>query len=504
MIERQIVSVQEMRQLDKLTIEKLSISSYDLMYQAGTVCFKYLFNNGVISFSDSILIIAGTGNNGGDSLVIGYNLIKVGMKPSFLIIGNTEKHTQESKTIINKLMDLDVEINRCQSLEDIDKAGELINSSSLIIEGMFGIGLRKLVEGYHHEVIDIINHSYAKTVSIDIPSGINANNGLVMGVAVEADYTCIIQNYKQGNLLNDALDYSGKMTLLDVGILQTISPDKQELLQLAQLKNKIAKRKHNSYKYTYGDVLTIGGNKGMMGAPIMSAYSCLRTGSGLSRVLFHEDNRQYIQNPYPELMIDTFTGIEEIPKIVAKKSAIIFGPGLGKNNPIYKDVLSYLLSTDIPLIVDADGIYYLKQVINEYSDRENIIITPHYKEMADFLGLSINDVKEEPVSLSRNIAHKYNLTVILKGTCTLITNNNETYYSVSGNPGLATAGTGDILSGILASLAGRNFTSIKASKYAVLIHSLAAQYASEYYGEESMIATDIIKYIKDVMKYAKH
>ena len=503
MIERQIVSVDEMRQLDKLTLDNLNITSFELMYQAGTVCFRHLFNNGIISFSDSILIIAGTGNNGGDSLVIGHHLIEAGMSPTFLIIGEADKQTLESKEIVNKIKSKDFLINRCQSESDLEEAMDIINSSSLIIEGIFGIGLSKTVTSYQEVIIDMINDSYAKKVSIDIPSGISAYNGLVMGTAIKADYTCVIQNYKQGNLLNDALDFSGKMILLDIGILQNIFPEKHELLQLAHIKNKIIKRKHNTYKYSYGDVVTIGGNKGMMGAPIMAAYSALRTGSGLSRVFFNEKTIKYIQNPYPELMIDTFTCVEDIHTMTLKKSAIIFGPGLGRVNPEYEEILHYLLSTDIPLIIDADGLYYFKKIMTKFTDRDDITITPHYKEMADLLDVTVDEVKKNPVQFAKTIADQYNITVVLKGTCTLIVNSFETFYSINGNPGLATAGTGDVLSGIIGSLIGQDYTPMVASKYGVLIHSLAGQYAADFHGEESMIATDLIHFIKDVMKYAK-
>jgi len=498
--DRQIVNPQEMKQLDKLTIQETNITSYDLLYQAGTALFNHIFGENYQISNESILVIAGIGKNGGDALVISKHLFDRGIDFKIIVVGEDKNQADETSVILEKILKNGIKVVRVDDYGSVNDARDLIDNTSLIIDGIFGIGLNRKVAGYHKEIIELINGSYAKKISIDIPSGINANNGVVEGVAVLADETIVIQNYKQGNLLNDARDYCGEVTLLDVGILQMLFMEPQLILSKAYLKNKIPKRKHNSYKYNYGNILTIGGSKGMMGAPLMSAYTSLRTGTGLSHVSYNEKYAKYINNVYPEIMVDTFSGIEDIPSQTQNKTAIIFGPGLGKNDELNLEILTYLLSIDTPLIIDADGIYYLGQVIQDYSDRKNIIITPHNKEMATFLDVDIEEVIKEPVLLSKNIAHKYNLTVVLKGTCTIITNNDETYFSTHGNPGLATAGTGDILTGIIGSLLGRGFSPIESSKIGVLIHSIAADLASKEYGEESLIASDICKYIPKVLK----
>ncbi len=500
MKERQIVSAQEMRILDKLTVTEKEITSYELMQQAGRMIYKHICRNGVCDISETILIVAGVGNNGGDALIVGLHLIERGLKPLFVIIGKEENQSHESKQAISNIIENNFEVTRIDTIKSINIFKELIEQSSIVVDGIFGIGLMREVEGYYKEVINLINQSYAQVVSIDIPSGINADNGLVLGIAVKADVTVIIQNYKQGNLLNDALDYSGEMHLLDIGILQTLFPEKQALLNKSYLKNKLPKRIKNTHKYNYGNILTIGGSKGMMGAPLMAAYAALRTGAGLSSVSYNDKYLNHIHNPYPVIMVNTYLGLEDIPSQTQKKTAIIFGPGLGKDDEINLKILSYLLSLETPLVVDADGIYYLKQLIHDYSERENIIVTPHNKEMATFLGIDIEDIKHEPVLFAKNIAHKYNLTVVLKGSCTIITNNDDTYFSIGGNPGMATAGTGDVLSGIIGSLLGRGFSPMEAAKIGVLIHSKAGELAVNKYGEESLIATDLTQLIPKVLK----
>jgi len=503
MRERQIVNAQEMRQLDRLTIEEKNITSYDLMKKAGTAIFHHVYHPDNSDLNGTYLIVAGTGNNGGDALIVADMLFSEGAKVRVIIVGEETNQSEESIQAYQEVIHKGIPILRVLDTEQISDAEEWIEEASTVIDGLFGIGLSRPIEGVFTDIINLINLSYARVISIDIPSGINADNGLVMGTAVHANQTLIIQNYKQGNLLNDALDYSGIMTVLDVGILQTIFPEVQTIIHKTYLQNRLPKRSKNSYKYHYGNVLTIGGSKGMMGAPLLASYAALRTGSGLSHLLYHESYMSHATNIYPDIMMNSYIGIEEIPGIVQKKTAVIFGPGLGKSDSRNIDVLNYLLSTNIPLVIDADGIFYLKQLLKDYSDRPNIIITPHYKEMAEFLQIPIQEVELEPILYARNIAHKYNITVVLKGTCTIITNNQQTYFSINGNPGLATAGTGDVLAGIIGSLVGRNIDPLEASKLGVLIHSRAGELACEEFGEDSMIASDVITKIPQVIQYAK-
>jgi len=496
----QIVNAQEMRQLDKLTLNEKNLQSFDLMEHAGRSIFYYLIKHQIFTVSDTLLIVSGIGNNGGDALICALAMFEKQLNPKVVIVGELENQSLENKLAIQKLDEIQVPITYISSTDDIETFTSLVDNTTIIIEGLFGIGLNSNVEGFYNTVISKINQSYAQVISIDIPSGINADNGLVMEIAVKADHTLVIQNYKQGNLLNDALDYSGEMHLLDIGILQTLFEEPQLLLKKQYIKNKLPKRLKNSHKYHFGSILTIGGSKGLMGAPLLSGISALKTGSGLSSVTYNNKYIHHINSIYPELMVNTYIGIEDIPSQIRKKSTIIFGPGLGKEDDINLDILSYLLSTDIPLVIDADGIYYLKKLLKEYSERKNIIITPHNQEMATFLGLPVEDIKKEPVLFAKNIAHTYNLTVVLKGSCTIITNNDETYFSIHGNPGMATAGTGDVLAGIIGSLLGRGFTPMEASKIGVLIHSKAGEIASLKYGEEAVTATDLIYNIFKVLQ----
>jgi NAD(P)H-hydrate epimerase len=497
----QIVSKEEMNQIENRTMELTNMSLLDLMNQIGTSLAHYIEKHDMIHIDDRILLVIGTGKNGLIAFIIGKHFIDIGFDVRFLVVGEKDHMRKESLQI---LLDLETVHSKISYIElDEQIKVEYFEEATIIIDGLFGTGLKKKINGYLLQVINHINSSYARVISIDIPSGIKSNNGLVMNDAVIADDTLVIQCLKQGNVLNDALDYHGTHHLVDCGMVLSYFDDKQETLPLDYLLNKIEKRKRNSHKYHYGNIAVIGGSKGYMGAPVLSGYAALKTGSGLSSVLIQEKDVKYCFLNYPELMIKPFLGIEEIPSLLKNMDTVIFGPGLSSNDDLNLSILTYLLSTTIPIVIDASGIAYYKQLKEEYNERGNIIFTPHHKELADFLDVTVDDVKEESVLLAKNIAHKYNVTVVLKGPCTIITNNEETYYSTFGNPGLATAGTGDVLAGIIGSLLGRNFSTIEAAKLGVLIHSKSGNIAMKQYGEESLTATNLIESLPIVMKQVK-
>ena len=491
-----VVSASQMRQLDQITMEQKEINSFELMKHAGTRMSEYLIQSDLVRIDEDIVVVAGTGNNGGDSLVIAASLKNKGYNVSVILVGKEENLSDESKVIWSEIKEMDVHIHILNSIENLNAIIECFVETDIIIDGIFGIGLTRDVTGYHKGVISMINHSDAVTISIDIPSGLSADNGLVCGIAVDADHTLVVQHLKQGNLLGDAQDSSGKIHLIEVGIVRPESSIQYKLVD--NRKQYFEPRKMNSHKYHYGCVLTLGGSKGMMGAPILSGFASLRTGSGLSKVLYHSQYLPYISNPYPSLMVDTYSDIKEFD--FSKVTSIVFGPGLGKTDTYNLDLLHELLKQNTPLLIDADGIYYLKQILEDINLLENVVITPHYGEMALLLDLETTEISQDPVRYAKSVSEKYGFTVILKGSTTIITNSKETYFSSHGNPGMATAGSGDVLCGIIASLLGRKGDVMEACKLGVLIHCKAANYAVKEVGYESLIASDITANIPKVLK----
>ena len=487
--------------MDKFTCDQLQICSLELMERVGSFLYLSLVEDiGFDKDADKVTIISGVGNNGGDGFVVGINLLKNYYSVQFVVVGDLDKQTKESKEMLTRLLNLGGKVFFVNNETKIPKLSTMLRKSTVLIDAIFGIGLIRNIEGIHLEVIKLINKSEAHVCSIDIPSGIKTNNGQVAGIAVAADYTLIIQNYKIGNLLNDAMDYHGKSILLDIGILSVVSSTRRFLLQKEEYSNSFPKRLNNTHKYNFGNVLVIGGSNGTMGAPVLAAYAALRTGSGLSSIAYNNKYLKHVMNLYPEVMSKAYGSIEELLHYTYKKNVIVFGPGLGRHDDVNYEILQELLRLEKPLVIDADGIYYLKSFLGEIKNGENIVITPHCGELAMLLDIDTEDVIKNPLKYIEQLTKKYKFTIVLKGPCTVIANKEVMYFSNHGNPGMATAGSGDVLSGIIASIIGKGYNLIGACKQAVLIHSLAGGYAKEAYTEESLIATDIIKFIPKVYK----
>ncbi len=497
-----VLTTKEMKELDQYTCRKKHISSLELMETAGRKIYECILQEKEIDpITDRIAIVSGTGNNGGDSLVVARHLLEKGFKNlDIIIVGNLEHLTEETEINLERLKGLNAKMHYFTDYGFYRDYEKLVEKSTIIIEGIFGIGLNRDIEGIYYQAIDCINKSNAYIISIDIPSGIRGDNGLIAGIGVKADLTIIVHTYKVGNLLNDAKDTHGECRIVDIEILEDEFTSNQFLLEKKDLEGYLTKRVHNSHKYDYGAVLTIGGSTGMTGAPLMSAYAALRTGAGLSTIALHEKYLENIYNIYPEIMIRPYKNEEEFQEILQKKKAIAFGPGLGRKNDDHFYTLECLLKTDLPMVIDADGLYYFKELLDKVKKENKIIITPHYGEMAVLLDTTSQRIKEDPVTAAKQLAQKYSIIVLLKGTTTLIAKKDTTYFHSLGNPGMATAGSGDVLTGILLSLLGQGLKPVNACKVGATIHSLAGDFAAREVGEYSMIATDIIRHIPQVLK----
>lgn len=497
-----IVSVSEMRLLDELTLEAKGLTSFELMSHVGKSIYNELSIKDV-NKKDNILIVSGYGNNGGDGIIAGRNFIQEGYKVSFALIGSEKGATFETKLSIDDLKKLNVKILKVKDNNDLKEFNNILVNSALIIDAIFGIGLSRDIEGIYYNVIQELNQGNKPIYSIDIPSGISAESGIVKGIAVHATKTIIIQHYKYGNLLHDAADFHGESIVLDVGISDPEVNNNLKLLEITDVYNQMPKRVKNSNKYNYGSVLTVGGSKGMMGAPVMAAYAALKTGSGLSSIAVNEINTQYRIDNYPELMECFYQDTINFKGCLSKKSIVIFGPGLGRKNDLNKELLKYLLKSNIPLVIDADGLFYFKEYLKDNETYPQVVITPHLGELAMLLGKETKEVINDSLKDILKLSNTYDITVVLKGYCTLISDKDITYFSRNGNPGMATAGSGDVLSGIIGSLIGQGYSLIESAKLGVLLHSIAGQKACEIFGEEYMSALDIIKSVSDVLKLMK-
>lgn len=478
-----VLSVQEMKEIEALTLKELKIKEIDLMKQAGLELTDDFLDRAKPEIHDVISIVSGIGHNGGDGLVMYLELLKKGYKPKMIILGSVEKASASYKYYFD-MVTRETKVIFLTKETDMDVQKALV-SSKYIVDALIGVGLRRPLEGQYLKLVSYINALDKIIYAVDIPTGLHPNNGLKFKEAIVADYTGVIGFYKYGNIINDALDYHGDIKVLDIGLVKKHSVD-VKLISEKDFSIEPKKRKHNSYKYHYGLGYFIGGSKSMPGAINMSVLAALRSGQGIAHV--------YQENPIPRHLEVIYGHIHDQIDF-SRPDSIVFGPGLIGDDDIYQEIYNTINGSAIKTVIDGGG---LKYVDLDNIKNPNMIITPHEKEFSDLFSVGVDDVEHHPFDYIKQVVQR-NITLILKGQTNVIANKQHIYLYQAKNPGLATAGSGDVLTGIISSYLIDN-EPITASIKAVLLHSKAAKYAKETYGEVSMMASDIIDHIHHALK----
>ncbi len=508
-----LINKEQMKLLDKTAIENYSIPSLILMEHAAKSACDYIINN--YKNARKVLIISGTGNNGADGLCLARQLKLKNLEPVVFLLGNEEKLSDEGKIHYKSISKLNVQVY-CLDKENenvfIDKLTNSILINEIIVDAIFGISLNREVGGIYKKVINLINQTNKVIISLDMPSGIEADSGKVLGVAVKADTTITFAYYKIGLVLNEGSEYAGKIILADISIPK-LAEDKLEypikIIDEVSF-NGLDKRKSSGHKGTFGKVLIIAGSKNMAGAASLSTKAAYRSGCGLVYVISHKENRNSILSYVPEAIVfeyDEKTSYEELDQLIQEQTksvdSVLIGCGISKNIEA-KVLVKIALELDKNLVLDADALNLISEdekLLLQLKNRKNkTIITPHIGEMARLCSKKIEEIQDDPISIAKNFAKEYNLTVYLKSAKSILCfANHNTYINIRGNSGMATAGSGDVLAGIIAAkLAlmknGENFEKLVLK--AVYMHNRAGDKAKEVRGEESLIASDMIEYLK--------
>jgi ADP-dependent NAD(P)H-hydrate dehydratase / NAD(P)H-hydrate epimerase len=491
---RQVVTSAEMKKLDQATFKAKKISVYDLMRYAGNKVYLEMSSKQLCSKADEIIVLAGRGNNGGDALVIAEMLIADGYKVHPFLIDTNHHQSQENQKQVDFLIKKQVIIKQINH-DQINDFHNALKRATCLIDGLLGIGFEDSLEPFYYELIKAINQAKIKVISIDLPSGLSAKNGLVKEIAIKASHTMVIGRYKVGNLIQDALDVQGELHFIDIDIIDEVSRKRTYIKQSDKLQI-IAKRKYNTHKYDYGHVMVIGGSQGMMGAPILSAHAALRSGAGLSSFLVDENNYPFMSQYPLEIMVKPYKRDKPLSFYLDTKKTYIYGVGLGRDSE--SDVLEYLIDQKLNVLVDADGIIHLSRFMNKKLN--HVIITPHLGELSRLINLNTIQCQNDILNLIENLAIQTKMTICFKGPCMIIANANETYFAQFGNPGLATAGSGDVLSGVIATFFAQKHSPIEAALKGSYLHGLAANIATQTYGEASLMATDIINNLHIAIK----
>lgn len=489
-----VCTVSKMREADKAASENFGIPSIVLMENAAISCVYE-----VMGF-DSFTVLCGKGNNAGDGFAIARHLINKGKKVKiYTLLG--DRFSGDAKTNFEILKKMSAEINSL----DKEMLKTDIMLSDCVIDSVFGTGLRGGIDGEIAEVFDIVNKFANYVLSVDIPSGIEADTGKVLKNAVKADKTVTFAAYKKGLLLYDGADFAGEIKVADISIPKSVLESvKIEVTDAKKAKSLMPKRHKNSHKGDYGKILIIGGSVGMAGAVCLAAKAAFKGGAGLVTACVPQKINDIIQKTVTEAMtacIDFEAGQDRIAEMVNGFDTVLFGNGMGRE-PYVADFLEKVLkAVQVPLVIDADGLYALSQRPELLKlCGENTVLTPHTMEMARLLGTTAKEVEESRFYAAYNFAVKNRLTLVLKGNHTIITApDGAQRVNMTGNSGMATAGSGDVLAGLLAGLLPTVKSTFDAAALSVYFHGKAGDFAAAGIGETSLTAGDIADAISHIL-----
>lgn len=492
-----IVTKKEMQAIDAYTMDKIGIPSAVLMERAALSVVEEIERLNVSH--GRVLIVVEGGNNGGDGLAIGRILLERGYKVDIYYIGGFEKVSQGFQQQWSILHHMGVRFRKTIPNKEY----------AVIVDGIFGVGLSREVQGVQKKAIEAMNHMDAIKVAIDIPSGIDATTGEVLGTAFYADYTVTFGLKKLGMFFLDGIDACGTVICKPIGFpAQAVAHVKPMIYAYDNSDlDKLPKRVNNSNKGTYGRVAVIAGSKNMSGAAFLCSKAAYSTGAGLVKIYTHESNRTILQSQLPEAVMMTYDDYEGalacIEDALQWATVIVVGPGLGVDTVSERMLYELLMNAEVPMVVDADALNILSNNIELLrTSSVQIIMTPHMKEMSRLIQRPVEEIAKNRFAIAREFAKKMQVTLVLKDAKSIATNGGQqTYMNLAGNNGMSTGGSGDVLAGIIAGMLAGGLTLADAARMGTYVHCRAGDLAAERKGNYAMLASDIISYIGEVMKH---
>lgn len=489
-----------MKDADNCAIDEFMINSLILMEHAAIKSVEIITNK--FQSPCKCIVLCGKGNNGGDGFAIARLLKLKGYWVTAAYFCDSDSFSPDCKTNFEIAKKLGINM-----LCDASMFKEAVSASAFTVDALYGFGFSGALNAFDAELVKTINHFSNYIYSIDIPSGICADNGGVFEDAVTANETLTFTAYKKSAFLFPSANYYGKITVLDISVPgSAISDYIAKTIEMP----KIQKREKNINKSDMGKILVIAGSISMSGAAYMSAISALKSGAGLVSLAVPECISQFVRIS-PEIMTiplpcenGSFSSeaADELAALVNNYDSVVFGPGISRNEDISYILTKILGVCKTTLIIDADGLFALKdkcEILNNALCE--IIITPHSMEMARLVNMEVSQIEEKRFEICKDFSEKYAVCTVLKGPYTIVCDKSGeiAVNNLTANSGMATAGSGDVLSGIIAAMSAKADNIFEATKAAVYIHGLAGDFACEKFGEASMCATDIIDNISSAL-----
>jgi NAD(P)H-hydrate epimerase len=491
----------QVKNADNSAIEKFGISSAILMENAARSAYEIIKDK--ISINSQILILCGSGNNGGDGFALARHLLVNGFnKIRILFHGFIEKMTSETKANYDIAINLKIEINNINNAEEI---AVYDFQADCIIESLIGVGGDENLRDFTVDILKKVNKIKALKIAIDIPAGLNANTGKANSDAFRADITPTMFSQKIGMYLNDGINHCGNIRIADLAAPKKIIHDNSTnfIMESNDIRDYLYKRFSNTSKFDYGRLLIIAGCSQMSGAAALCANAAIKSGAGLVELVTTSLHPSLLAEIMPTVVESTIDGTIS-PKCqsmlfdkCSKAEVIAIGPGIGRNMATLTLVKSIIdeFSSYKSMVIDADAI----RVLNSSTElSKKVIITPHHYEFCFAFGYKTYNIEGIEYKLAKDLAKKLKCNVLFKSRPTIITDGKKSFFNIYGNPGMATAGSGDVLTGIIASVIGQGVDTLYAGALGSLIHSLAGDAYAKKYNQESLTASELINQLKEL------
>ena len=490
----EVVSIEKAKRMDKETIDKIGIPSIVLMENAAENIFRNIVHKG-----NSFLFFCGVGNNGGDGLAVARKLFLDKKNIKVYIVGDLKKGTKEFLINYNILNNLGIDmINVDKITQDIISN---IKEADLIIDSIMGVGLNRNIKGITYQLIDEINKNAKYIVSIDNPTGLNADTGKEMGIAIKSSLTFVIEVLKKGYFNLGAKEYLGEINLVNIGIPEGVKEKNSESIRIIHEENYkklIPKRGIYDHKGSYGKTVILAGSMGMTGAAYITTEAAVKTGSGLVSLVVEKDIQPILSSKLIEAMTVNYDEEEKISKLINEANVIICGPGLGKKDINKSMLYRFINNSRCPIVLDADALNIIsedKEILKKLEYRS--VITPHVGEMARLINKKISYINDNRIDVCREYA-KNNIVTLLKGYNTVISNGDDVIINNVGNSKMASGGMGDCLTGIIGSLISQGISIYESAVLGAYIHGSIGDMISK--SRYVVTAEDVISEISKFME----
>ncbi len=485
------------REIDALSIEKHGIPGLVLMENAGRAAADVVIEE--FPHADSVAVFAGGGNNGGDGFVIARHLMGQGVRVTTYLAVGSAKYRGDALANLRALKKSGGEV--------VELNGSLrkYKQADLIVDALFGTGLDRKVEGLNRKLINFINSQPVPRVAVDLPSGIDANTGFPLGAAVRADVTVTFVLPKIGISIYPGLDYAGRIYVADITTPKSLEKDiPYELLTRASVNGILPPRRADTHKGTYGHLFILAGSPGKTGAATLASLGALRVGTGLVTVgipaslndIMEVKTTEAMTEPLPETDLRTLgrVSVKRVKEIIAnKKTALAIGPGISTTEETRGFLYEIIRSCEIPAVIDADALTLIAEEPGILlKAKAPLVLTPHPGEMSRLTGIETDEIESDRIGVSLEFARKHKVILVLKGARSLVTTpGGRVYVNTSGNPGMASGGMGDVLTGIIGGFLAQRLAPEDAARLGVFLHGLAGDLCASERGQAGIIAGDL-------------